>query len=85
MVHKNPNDDTRQRRSYPARRKPGAHVWSQAQTEGPSMSVWWPGLPRSPAGDTPKKERGTPLLSILWAHHLREEPLGSGALPHGWQ
>ena len=79
------NEQRKKRRCDPARRKPGAPVWSQAQTEGSMASAWWPGLPRSPVGHSPNKLRGTPPLFIPWAHHLWEDPLGSGAQPHGWQ
>ena len=35
-----------------------------AQTEGSSVSTWWPGLPWSPVGHTPKMRCGnTPPLS----------------------
>ena len=43
-------------------------------------STWWPGLPRSPAGHSPNKQRGAPPpYFVLWAHHLQEDLLGSGS------
>ncbi|KAK5933394.1 hypothetical protein CgunFtcFv8_013880 [Champsocephalus gunnari] len=69
-----------------ARKKPGVPFWSQAQKEDSSASVWWPGLSRSPAGHSPKRQRGQHLrFSVPRAHHLRETAMGSGALPEGWQ
>ena len=62
-------DDTQ---SEDARRKPGVPFWSQAQKEDSSASVWWPGLPRSPARHSPKRQRGQHLrFSVPRAHHLR--------------
>ena len=59
MVHQDPNEHSKRRKRYPARRKPGAPVSSQAQTEGSSESAWWPGFPLSPAGHSKKKRRGS--------------------------
>ncbi|KAJ8014285.1 hypothetical protein DPEC_G00038670 [Dallia pectoralis] len=67
---------SREKERDPAWRKPRALVWSQAQTAGSKASVWWPGLPRSPAGHSPNEIRGISLLSILWAHHSQEQPQG---------
>ena len=69
----------------PARRMPGAPLWSQARREGSTASAWWPGLPRSPAGHSPNEIRGHTILSTTWAHHPRPDAVGSGALPDGWQ
>jgi hypothetical protein len=61
----------------------GAPLWSQAWRWGTMASAWWPGFyPRSPAGLSPKRRRGSPFR---WAHHLSEGPKGSGALCYGRQ
>ncbi|KAK5865692.1 hypothetical protein PBY51_019941 [Eleginops maclovinus] len=80
MTNKHESEDTRPGGS------PGSPFWSQAQKEDSSASVWWPGLPRSPAGHSLKKQRGQHLrFPVPRAHHLRETAMGSGALPEGWQ
>ena len=57
----------------PAQRKSGVHFCSQAQKEDPQASAWRTGMPQSPAGDSPKKQRGCHHLhfTIPLAHHLR--------------
>ena len=43
------------------------------------------GFATEPGRAQPEEATWHPPLFVLWAHHLQEDPLGSGALPHGWR